>query len=199
MKKLFVFTINILLLIAFVTPVSAQSGVGQVGDTGFKIDPVIGLQPVSITFFNQIALPGGPYSTVLSWISFGGSIASIGLIVFWIYRLIKASAEALQSEGNEEGLAEAYKKVKSVFIGAALAILFPVGLSVIGFLMGLGPIWSWPAALRSCPGANGTDSGFYFQEVLKQVNNGVSDPTGAADAACGYDFSTQKNTLQENL
>jgi len=167
--------------IAFSISVSAQSAVGQVGEVNLNVDERIGLQTISIPYFDQIAIPGDEYSTTLSWLSFIGSVASIAIVAFWIVLVLRAAFSALQAEGEPEQMAESFKKLRSVFIGAAIAIAFPIGLSLIGFFFGLGPLWTWPAAFRDCP--NSTNR-YYYQEVLDQERSGAADAVTAANQAC---------------
>ncbi len=152
-----------------------------VGNVNFDVEGVGLEEPIVIPFFNQIALPNDPYFSALSWLSFIGLLVSIGLIIFWIALIIRAAFQALQSEGNEEGMAESFNKLKSVFIGAGISIAVPIILSLIGGIMGLGPLWNWPAAFRGCPN---TDRSFFFQEVIYQSGNNIQDPVKAAENAC---------------
>lgn len=145
------------------------------------IDNSIGLDPIKIPFFPQVNLPTNEYSTFLSWASFIGGLFSIGLVIFWVFLILRASFTMLKSEGNEEMVADSISRLKSVFIGAALSIIFPIGLSVIGGILGLGNLWAWPAAFRNCPG---TDSNYYYQEVLKVSNAGVANPKEQAELNC---------------
>lgn len=151
------------------------------GGSGFDLDDSIGLETISIPFFPQVSLPDSEYATFLSWASFAGGLFSIGLIVFWVFLILRAAFTMLKSEGHEEMVADSISRLKSVFIGAALAILFPIGLSVLGSLLGLGNLWSWPAAFRDCPG---TDSNYYYQEVLKLSDEGVADEKAVAESNC---------------
>jgi hypothetical protein len=157
--------------------------IAQSNDTSLDIDERIGLEPITISFFNQIDLGPDQYYTIFSWVSFVATMFTIGLVIFWIYLVLRAAFGALKSEGDSEQLAESFAKVKSAFIGASMALLFPILLSVFGFIFGLGPLWSWPSGLRSCP--NVEESAFYFQEVLRQADTGVQDPVDAAERSCG--------------
>ncbi len=179
LKKIFVVTLLVFILsISLNWVVLAEEEVGNIG----KLDKNIGLEEIRIPVFNQITLPNNEYSTALSWASFIGGLFSIGLVIFWIYLLLRASFKMLQSEGNSDGVEDSYAKLKSTFIGAALAIAFPIALSIVGGILGLGPLWSWPAAFRNCPGVGA--GRYYFQEVLEQSKNGESGAKERAEGIC---------------
>ncbi|MDQ6986087.1 MAG: hypothetical protein Q9M91_05790 [Candidatus Dojkabacteria bacterium] len=164
--KLFLTSIIFIMLSIFTLNIVSAQGGGTVDlDTQFDLDSKISLQSITINYFPQPLDPGGEYATVLSWLSFFGILITIGAAVFWIFLLLKAGLFAFKSEGDEVALAESYKKVKSVFIGAGLSFLFPMILTVVGFAVGVGGIWTWPKAFRDCP--NDPDLNFYFQAVLE--------------------------------
>lgn len=177
---------TLIFFISFLTNVFAQVTTGTPSTTSqFDIDNKINLEPITIPVFGDLALGIDPHATLFSWLSFGANLIVVALVVFWIFLILRAGFEAIKSEGDSEKISEASKKVKSAVIGVATTLIFPAILSVIGALMGLGPLWSWPAALRDCP--NLKDSGgsqFYFQEVLVQADNGEANPRAAADVAC---------------
>ncbi|MCA9381586.1 hypothetical protein KC678_04940 [Candidatus Dojkabacteria bacterium] len=178
MKKRIILQLVMILGIfsSFVIKVSAQS------TTDLNIDDKIGLQPISFDFFPQIGLGVDQYYTIFSWVSFVATLFSIGLVAFWIYLIVRAAFEALRSEGDAEKLQGSFEKIKSTFIGASVALIFPILLTVFGYILGLGALWSWPSALRECPSTN--ESAFFFQEVLRQSDAGEEDPVSAAELSC---------------
>lgn len=177
---------TLIFFISLLTTVFGQVTTGTPDATRqFDIDDNINIEPITIPVFGDLALGIDPHATLFSWLSFGANLIVVALVVFWIFLILRAGFEAIKSEGDSEKISEASKKVKSAVIGVAMTLIFPAILSVIGALMGLGPLWAWPAALRDCP--NLKDSGgsqFYFQEVLVQADNGEANPRAAADSAC---------------
>lgn len=151
-------------------------------DTTFRTDSEIGIGVITIPFFNQPLGPGGEYATLFSWVSFFGVIFTLGIIIFWVFLLLKAGIKAFQSEGTPEGLSEAYKQAKAVFIGAGLSLAFPVLLTVLGLVLGVGGIWTWPKAFRDCP--NSPDHNFYVQAFLDIQDDGVTDAEREANILC---------------
>lgn len=148
-----------------------------------ELDENIGLQEVRLTFFPQPDFAVGEFS-ILSWLSFIGGIATVGLIAYWIFLILAASFSALQSSGEAEGLAESYNKLKSTFIGAGLAFLFPLALTLVGVIMGLGPFWTWPKAFQRCESSQYT---FYYQALLaEEVDNTREVAAVQAEDICGY-------------
>lgn len=183
-KRIFSITITTLVTLSvFSTAVLGQRRVeNDVDLQPGGVDSNLGIEEIRIPFFGQPEfLKDSAYYSIFSWISFLGMIFSIGLILYWVFLIVRASFKAVKSEGNEEGLQDSFERVKSVFVGAAVAIAIPLIISVFGALLGLGPLWSWPAGLRNCPG---TDRDYYFQEALDQRQSGAADPISAAEAAC---------------
>jgi hypothetical protein len=180
-KFLLTFIIIIFTFIIFSGGIFA-SGSGTVRDVPLDIDNSIGLEQIKIPFFPQISLPNEEYATIFSWLSFGGALFSIGFIIFWIILIIRASAQMLRSQGNDDAMAESFKKLKSVFVGAGITVAFPILISIIGGFMGLGPLWNWPAALRDCP--NDPRFNYYFQAVIHVADGSDPDPKATANRMC---------------
>lgn len=118
--------------------------------TDFDVDDS-GLDTIELFFFDvgDALLPSAE-ATFFSWLAWFGAVGSIGLIIFWTVLLLRAAFQALKSEDNSEELGESYKKIKSLFIGLGLSILFPVILTIVGTLFGLGNFYNWPQALEAC-------------------------------------------------
>lgn len=185
MNKRFVLTIFVFAITFsfLITVVGAQPGASStdVGLGGDGIDENVGLEEIKIPIFGQPSfLKDTPYYTIFSWISFGGLLFSIGLVIFWIALIVRAAFQAVQSEGNEEGLGESFKRVQSVFVGAGVALLVPIAISLFGGIIGLGPLWDWPAGLRDCPGGS---KQYFFQQVL-ELKGSAEDPVAEAESIC---------------
>ena len=158
--------------------------IGNDAATGKPLTVKPNLQPITIPLFGNIGV-GTPYDTIYSWASFIGNIATIGLVIFWVFLLIKAGVKRANAGSNAEIEAESFKQMKSALVGAGLSIAFPIVLTGIGFAVGAGAFWNWPKAFRSCP--NDSKVTFYFQEVLKQKSSSstsVADQENAAEIAC---------------
>lgn len=157
MKKLLTLKFLIFSLVLTTSSAFAQ---GQVGDTTFDTDDNVGLQAINIPFFPQLSLEDTAAFSILSWLSFVGGIFSIGILIFWVFTIVKAGARALRAQDNEEELQQAFNETKATFVGASIALLFPVLLSIIGAIIGIGGVWNWPQAFRTC---NNPNYGFYYQ------------------------------------
>jgi hypothetical protein len=140
----------------------------------------IELEEISIPFFKQAFDFDTKYGTFLSWLGFFASLYTIGIVIFWIVYILRATVNAVRSSGEADKLANSYTQIKSVLIAAGLSILFPVALSLIGILIGAGSIFQWPKAFRSCPGDDGRDPDYqyYFQAFLNVEQDDV-------DVYCG--------------
>lgn len=192
-KVLFVTTILNFFLVA-VSPVTAQS----------DFDTDIGLSdPIEIDYFPILSLPGPEY-TVLSWLSFLGLLLTLGFILFWIFLILRAVSGLYQNADTPEGLTDAFTKLRSLFIGLILTFVFPIGMSILGSVLGIGMFWTWPAAFRECNDEENftnlqtnnidditrlsgrTDYSYYFQAILD-----LEEETGESGEALvqrAYDY-----------
>lgn len=184
MKKIFFLTILLAAFSIFNLSVDAQDrGGGNPGagiDSELNIDNEIGLREIRIPIFTSFIDFNTENASIFSWLAFVGSLATIGLVVFWVFLLVKAGVKGMQSQGNSENLGLAFKQVQSVLIGAAISLLFPLVLSIIGLVLGIGTIFSWPKMFQLCDDSTGYQ--FYFQALLDgQKGDGT---TAGADNAC---------------
>lgn len=146
-------------------PVSAN-GIGSDNNSGFGLlDPIqIGYYPISgglaglfVNFDNY---------SILSWISFFGSLAIVLVIILWIIRILLIGVDVIRQGDNEEKLQEGIKRIKSLFIGIVLGMIFPIGLSIIGMIAGIGNIFQWPIMFSFCQQSSQYE--FFFQAYLRE-------------------------------
>lgn len=183
MKKYLLFSITILALV-FTFPVIAQDRSGGLINTSTScvncnLDENIGLQEIRIPIFASFIDFDTNNASILSWASFIGALATVGLVVFWVFLLVRAGVKGLQSQGDATNLGDAYKSVQAVLIGAAVTMIFPLFLSIVGLLLGIGTIFSWPKMFQFCD--DSTNYEFYYQALLDAKND--SDHS-KAEAAC---------------
>lgn len=160
--KIYANVIAILAFFLFIFSFAVTTRAQEVVETPLDLDPIV--IPIFAAPFN--ILPNSEYATVLSWVGFFGSIITIGIVVFWIFLILKAAFQALKSQENPDEIGEARKRVVSTFIGAGLSILIPVIISIVGVFVGAGPLWNWPVAFRKCE--DGTDR-YYYQVVIENA------------------------------
>ncbi len=152
----------------------------------------VGLDPIVIPFFPVFGTINSKSYTVISWITFIGGVLIILVVIFWILRILLAGLEAIRSEGDQEKLQEAFKKLQSNLVGVGVTFLIPIILTVIGFVLGIGSIFNWPKMFSDCPGSHpqydssgnrvsGYD--YYFQAYFSAKPG--EDSTQVADATCG--------------
>ena len=181
--KTFLLVISIFVIPSLVQ-LSAQDRPSSNVNTNFEVDDNIapGVEPIYIPIFTSVIGFNTSTASVFSWIAFVGALATIGLVIFWIYLLVRAGIQGIQSQGSEEGLAEAYKKVRAVLVGAALTLAFPLLLSVVGVFFGVGTIFNWPRAFQLCD-VNTDKYDWYFQALFDKEANPESSPE-RADQLC---------------
>lgn len=149
-----------------------------VGCVDCNIDNNVGLQEIRIPIFASFIDFNTENASIFSWASFIGSLATIGLVVFWIFLLVRAGVKGLQSQGNAEALGAAFKQVQTVLVSAAITLIFPLLLSIIGVFLGIGTIFSWPKMFQFCSESSGFQ--FYYQALLDKDTSGAQD----AEAKC---------------
>lgn len=153
-------------------------------DGNFEVDNKVGVgvEEIRIPIFTSVIGFNTSTASVFTWVAFVGSLATIGLVIFWVYLLIRAGIQGIQSQGSEEGLQEAYKKVRGVLVGAGISLAFPLVLSVVGVFFGIGSIFNWPRAFQLCD--KNTDTyDWYFQALFDKDANPASSPD-VADGLC---------------
>ena len=156
MRKIIIsITILIFSVSLYLSPILAQ---GRVDDTDF--DTETGLGTIEIPFFNQLDFGDTAGFTIISWLSFIGALLSLAIFIYWVFLLVSAGLKALRAEGDSEKIQQGFKETKSTFIGVSIALMFPILLSIIGAIVGVGAIWQWPQAFQTCDNAN---YDFYFQ------------------------------------
>lgn len=185
MKKILLI---IIFSVIFFVPVQAQDNRtgglanSSSGCVNCGLDNNIGLQEIRVPVFSSFIDFNTETASIFSWLSFLGALATIGLVVFWVFLLIKAGVKGLQSQGTPEGLADAFKQVQSVLIGAVISLIFPFALSLIGLFFGIGTIFSWPKMFQFCSESSGFQ--FYYQALLDESSGG---DRSAAEARCNGD------------
>ena len=140
----------------------------------------VNLKPITIPLFVDFSAVAGSSSTVFSLVSFIGVIATLGIVAFWIYKIVRLGIEGMQSGGKADKIQELIKKLQNILLGVFMSFLFPVILSIIGIFAGLGTIFDWPRMFRSCESA---DYDYYFQAFLDKRGENAREE---ADAECGY-------------
>lgn len=144
----------------------------------------VNLKPITIPLFVDFSAVAGSASTVFSLLSFLGVIATLGIVAFWIVKIVQLGVEGMQSGGKSDKIQELIKKLQNILLGVFMSFLFPVILSIIGIFAGLGTIFEWPRMFRSCESA---DYDYYFQAFL---DKGGANAREEADAECGYTSNT---------
>ena len=158
-------------------------------DTVVDIPDQAKLEAIRIPLFADFSAVAGSASTVFSLVATIGSLATIGIVIFWIVKIIQLAVAGIQSEGKQEKMQELIKRLQNILVGAFMSFLFPVILSLIGIFAGIGTIFEWPRMFRSCEGSGEYD--YYFQAFLAQPGENAAQ---SADSVCGYNTTGGANT-----
>ena len=181
LKKIITISIITLFSIVPMTVVSAQST--DLRTSNLNVDEKFGLEAINIPLFGNFIKFDTTNASIFSWLAFAGALVSIGFVIFWIFLLVRAGLKAVRSLGNAEELGEAYKKVQSVFLGAIITMMFPLVLSIIGAILGIGSIFSWPKMFEFCNYTSGDAKYTYYFQAYLSVDEKATP--GFADANCG--------------
>lgn len=175
-KKIAISTIILSFLFLPLAP-----GIYAQSNEEITVDENIGLQEIRIPIFSNNNAIDLEYASVISWLSFAGNAFILVTIFFWIYRILLASLYVMRNSAESEKLAEAWKRVQSVFIGASMSFLIPLVLSIIGLALNVGYVWEWPLAFRNCK--NSSEYDYYFQ-ALNEFSKDQSISREDIDALC---------------
>jgi hypothetical protein len=129
------------------------------------------LDPIQVSYFPIVGGLGGLFVdmdsySILSWVSFFGNLAIVAVIILWIVRILLIGVEVIRNGENEEKLQEGVKRIKALFIGIVMGMVFPIGLSIIGSRVGIGNIFQWPIMFSFC--REGSQYEFFFQAYLQE-------------------------------
>jgi len=137
------------------------------------------LNPIFIPTFIEFDALVGTSATIFSLLSFVGILATIGIVIFWVYKIVRLGVEGIQSEGKSEKIEELTKKLQNIFLGIFMSFLFPIILSIIGLFSGIGTIFEWPRMFRAC------EVGEYYYYYQAYLDQDGPDAITDADTICG--------------
>lgn len=149
------------------------------------LDPLentgLGLDEIKIPIFPVLFTDLSRYNTVLSWITFAGGLLVSGIIIFWIYRIIRSGLKAMSAEGDSEKIGVARKELQAALTGIAFTFLVPIVLSFVGIIFGFGTMFEWPKSFSGCQDTSKYQ--YYFQALAQEPNE------EAADRECNPDLA----------
>ncbi len=137
-----------------------------------------GLQEIKIPIFPILFTDLSKYNTILSWVTFAGGLLVSGVVIYWIYKIIRAGLKAIQAEGEADKITEARQQLQAALTGIAVTFLVPIVLSFVGIIFGFGTMFEWPKSFSGCAQPNDKDYQYYFQALAQEATE------EAADAAC---------------
>jgi len=184
-KKILISVIFVLIF-SFAASIVVKAQTFDIGGTGSGNEQAIDLNPIVIPLFNSGMFDFVSDASIFSWFAFLGGLLTIGMVAYWIVRILVSGVEALRSEGDQEKLQQSYAKLRANFIGMFLTFMFPAILSIIGFILGIGSIFNWPKMFTQCDYTEVRDEEtvryqFYFQAFLGPGDGSIEK----TDAICG--------------
>ncbi len=160
-----------MILVLFLYTKAMAQGIGDVGTEEW------GLQAIRIPIFSTLFTDLANYNTVLSWITFAGSIIVSGVVIYWIYKILRAGIQAIQAEGDDAKITDARLRLQAALSGVAFTLLVPIVLSFVGVIFGFGTMFQWPKSFSGCTQPNQgnefypqSEGGYqyYFQAFLQE-------------------------------
>ncbi len=151
-----------------------------------------GLQEIKIPIFPVLFTDLSRYNTVLSWVTFAGGLLVSGVVIYWIYKIVRAGLKAIQAEGEADKITEARQQLQAALSGIAVTFLVPIVLSFVGIIFGFGTMFEWPKSFSGCTQPNRgnvnypqADGGYqyYFQAFLQEGSE------EAATAVCNPELA----------
>jgi hypothetical protein len=140
-----------------------------------------GLRPIRIPIFDTLFTDISSYNTVLSWVTYAAAVLVSGVVIYWIYKIIRAGVQAIQAEGDDAKITEARQRLQAALTGVAFTLLVPIVLSFVGIIFGFGTMFQWPKSFSGCKDASQYD--YYFQafaqEESEQAATRACNPDGA--------------------
>ncbi len=114
-----------------------------------------GKETVDLHVFNPTS--GFANHGVLSLISFIAQLAFAFLIVVWVFISIFAGIKMIKGAGKPEDIEGGMKRIKNMWLGASIGILFFIAVSFLGTMAGIGNIFLWAENLQECSCENAVD------------------------------------------
>lgn len=83
----------------------------------------------------------GSTTSIIRW---GVSLIFVGIIIFGVFLIIKASLKIIRSEGNESMVQEGAQSIRGVFIGLIVIFIGIIGVVIIAVLFNAEGIFGLP-------------------------------------------------------
>jgi hypothetical protein len=150
-------------------------------NTGFDSSNIegsdYGLQQIRIPIFDTLFTDISSYNTVLSWVTYAGAVLVSLVVIYWIYKIIRAGVFAIQAEGDDTKITEARQRLQAALSGIAFTLLVPIVLSFVGVIFGFGTMFQWPKSFSGCQDTSEYD--YYFQAFAQEAS--AKDATEACN------------------
>lgn len=117
--------------------------------------------------------------SVVSYVSLAATLVMIGLVFLWVFLIVKAGVNVINSQGDPAALEEAKKRIFGVFASVAILVIFFVVLNVVAVFAGVGNFTQWPKYFSQCNSSKtkyyGYSADYYFQIRLQVSSDSEAD------------------------
>ena len=149
----------------------------------------LGLDPIEIPTFLEIGDIQN-YS-IGSYVAVGFNIIFVALTLLWVFLVVRAGVQVIQSQGSEDALVAARERITGVFMSITFLFGFFALLIVIASFFGLGEFWRWPQYLSFCE-----DGRIYYAHVIDTDpigDGGIAPGEVSADESCFGDSGESRS------
>lgn len=143
---------------------------------GIEISPdpsIVNIRPITIPLF--ISFEQARNFSVISYALVALSFVFVGILTYWIFKIIQNAVAIISSEGDAAKVSEATKKIQAIFIGIATLFLFVAAFALVGAFLNLGNFLEWPKKFSIC-----STGEFYITKAL-ELNTATEEEI---DRAC---------------
>jgi len=102
---------------------------------------------ISLSVFNPTT--GWSNMGILSFLAVVARFSFFGLIVLWVFLIIRAGLIIVTSEGGDK-LKSGMKRIRTIWLGVTMGLVFFIAVSFIGTFAGVGTIFEWSDNLLEC-------------------------------------------------
>jgi hypothetical protein len=141
---------------------AASAGIVVTAPSGINLNQITLPSFVDLTFVNNFS--------IVSYFALGLNLVFIGIVLLWIFIIVRAAVKVITAGASDEPLQEAKKKVGNVALSAAILIGFLAVLTIVANFLGLGNFWQWPKSFSIC-----NDGRYYYTVLLESGDVKVAD------------------------
>jgi hypothetical protein len=124
----------------------------------------LGLQPITLPLFLSPEFIKN--FSVFSYLAYLLDFVFIGITLLWVYLIIRAAVQIIQSEGDSSKIEDSKKKFGNVFWSVTFLFGFFIVMNLVGVFLNVGTFLDWPKSFSICQSGFGKGK-YYFNYYLE--------------------------------